>query len=67
MSQSIYIRLSCPQGKRKDIINEHRVWDAGRFVEAQRQQYEGEKAQDRRIVSVATRADYVASRQGGRK
>lgn len=67
MSQDIYIRLSCPQGKRKDIINQHRVWDAERFVEAERQQYEREKAQDRRIVSVATSADYIASRQGVRK
>lgn len=68
MSQSIYIRLSCPLGKRRDTINEHRVWDASRFVDAQRQQYESEKAQDARIVSVATRADYVANRRkGGRK
>lgn len=67
MSHDIYIRLSCPNGKSKPAINHHRVWDAEHFVQSQRDQYESEKAREQKVVSVATRADYVASRQGGRK
>ena len=67
MSQDIYIRLSCPNGKAKPVINHHRVWDAERFIRSQHDQYQSEKAREPKIVSVTTRADYVASRQGARK
>lgn len=51
--RDIYIKLTDPSGAHAPVINHHRVWDAGRFVESQRKLYEqAEKTQDIRKVTV---------------
>lgn len=59
-SKDLYIRLSDPSGKKKDIINHHRVWNAERFIAAQQDQHTGPtiKHGDKRIVSLATKEEY---------
>lgn len=59
-SKDLYIRISDPSGKNKDVINHHRVWNAERFIAAQQDQHTGPtvKAADRRIVSLATKEEY---------
>lgn len=58
--QDLYIRLVDETGKRKPVINYHRVWDRQHFIDAQRHLHEvkPEKAEDKRLVEVATEADY---------
>lgn len=62
-SRNIYIKLSDPTGKRKTVINAHRVWDGARFIDSQHNQYERDaKPDERRIVTEATRSEYQAGR-----
>lgn len=66
-SRDMYIRLTDPSGKHKPVINQHLVWDAETFIEAQIDQYgRNAKPEDQRVVSVATRAEYLAYRAAGR-
>lgn len=66
--KDVFVRLADPTGKKKDVINHHRVWDVERFFTAQQEQHNGPKvkAGDRRIVSLATKADYDEQRKAGR-
>ncbi|MHB0973919.1 MAG: hypothetical protein ACYC0P_06730 [Thiobacillus sp.] len=63
--KDVYIRIAAPNGKAKDVINHHRVWDAERFFSAQQEQHNGPKVktEDRRIVSLATKKEYDAQRK----
>lgn len=65
-TRDFYLRLRDPSGKRKDVINHHLVWDSDRFIEAQKQQYQGAntKPEDVRVVFISTREDYFAYRRG---
>lgn len=59
--RDIYIRLTDPTGKHKPVVNQHRVWDAERFLHAQIKQYDTDaKPDERRLVTVTTRDDYIA-------
>lgn len=60
----IYVRLTDPSGKHRPVVNSHRVWDAGLFVEAQRRQYDSPstKPEDRRTIAVVSRAAYLKSK-----
>lgn len=62
--RDIYIELSDPAGKMKPTVNHHRIWDATRFIAAQRQTYDGADTKDneRRNVAVVSREDYLNSR-----
>lgn len=64
-AQDMFIRLVDPTGKHDPVINAHRVWDRERFYEAQVKQHEDpkKKIEDRRLVSVATEAEYIESRK----
>lgn len=64
--QDVYIRL---QKDGKETINHHRVWDKDVFFSAQIEQYSGSKTkpEDVHLVSISTKADYVATRKNGRK
>lgn len=54
--RDIYIQLTDPNGIHKQVVNHHRVWDAERFVAAQKKQYEQAKnEEDRRLVSVVSK------------
>lgn len=63
-ARDIYIKLTDPSGKRKPVINHHRVMGNGaKFIEGQHRQYDREaKPEYRRIVSEATKAEYQAAR-----
>lgn len=60
--QDLYISLTKAE---KTVINHHRVWDRDRFISAQIEQYSGPKVEpeDRHIIGVASKADYIAFRQ----
>jgi len=62
--RDIYIELADPAGKKRPVINQHRVWDAKRFIAAQRAQYDGPDTadEDRRNVSVVSHEDYLKCR-----
>ncbi|WP_247842562.1 hypothetical protein [Pseudomonas sp. MWU12-3103b] len=64
-AQDMFIRLVDPTGKHGTVINSHRVWDRERFYESQVKQHEDpkKKIEDRRLVSVATEAEYIESRK----
>ncbi|HEK0057209.1 TPA: hypothetical protein SMO22_001412 [Pseudomonas aeruginosa] len=58
-SEDLYVRLTDPAGKRREVINHHRVWDRGQFLEAQHKQHnKPDKPDEHRVVSVATEAEY---------
>jgi len=61
----IFIRLIDPTGKHATVINHHRVWDRDRFYNAQCKLHENPKKEiaDRRLVSLATEAEYHESRK----
>jgi hypothetical protein len=56
--RDIYLRVTTKKGK--STVTHHRVWDADRFVESQRQLHSDpkKKEDDRCTVEVATKADY---------
>lgn len=59
--QDIYIRLVDPTGKRKPVINHHRVWDRQRFIDAQKNLHEVKaEPKDKLRVEVATESEYRA-------
>ncbi len=59
--QDIYIRLIDPTGKRKPVINAHRVWDRQLFITAQKNMHEVKAdPKDKLLVEVATEAEYRA-------
>lgn len=62
--RDIYIELSDPAGKKKPVVNQHRVWDAKRFLASQRKQYSGEdvKPEDRLNVAVVSHDEYLKNR-----
>lgn len=64
-AQDMHIRLIDPTGKRQPVINQHRVWDRDRFYAAQVKLHEdpAKKIEDRRLVSVATEAEYLEFRK----
>lgn len=66
IGRDIYIELADPAGKKKPVINQHRVWDATRFIAAQRAQYSGPdvKPEDRLNVAVVSHEDYLRNRAG---
>nr|EKX3872636.1 hypothetical protein [Pseudomonas aeruginosa] len=50
-SEDLYVRLTDPTGKRREVINHHRVWDRGQFLEAQRKQHnKPDKPDEHRVV-----------------
>ncbi|MCS3839420.1 hypothetical protein HNR03_004031 [Pseudomonas sp. JAI111] len=59
-AQDMFIRLVDPTGKHAPMISAHRVWDRELFYSAQVKQHEDpkKKIEDRRLVSVATEAEY---------
>lgn len=68
IGKDIYVRLSDPSGKNKEVVTQHRVWDAGRFLAAMQDQHNGPrvKPEDRRTVGMATKADYDEHRKAAR-
>lgn len=62
--RDIYIELSDPAGKKTPVVNQHRVWDARRFIASQRTAYDGPDTQpdERRNVAVVERNDYLKHR-----
>lgn len=64
-AQDMFIRLVDPTGKHAPVINAHRVWDRDRFYSTQCKQHEDpkKKIEDRRLVSIATEAEYIESRK----
>ena len=62
MGRDLYLRLTDPTGKHEPIINCHRVYDREKFHAAQVKFYETPKNEaDKRLVSIATEAEYLAS------
>ncbi|SDI54831.1 hypothetical protein [Pseudomonas panipatensis] len=58
-AEDIYIRLTDPTGKYREIVSHHRVWDRQRFLESQRKQNnKPDKPDEHRRVSIASEADY---------
>ena len=60
-ARDIYVKRTDPTGKHKTVVTQHRVWDAELFMAAQVAQHDGEKTkpEDRRLVTIATRSDYL--------
>lgn len=57
--QDLYIKLTDPSGKRKPVVNHHRVWDKKAFIEAQHKLHEQPKnSADVLKVSVVTESEY---------
>ena len=64
MGRDLYLRLTDTTGKHEPIINCHRVYDREKFHAAQVKFYETPKNEaDKRLVSIATEAEYLASRK----
>ncbi|MEI2416177.1 hypothetical protein V8Z80_08325 [Orrella sp. JC864] len=60
-SRFVYLRLEDPAGKHKPVITQHLVWNFERFLQSQMKAYMDVKDEaDRRIVTPATRAEYMA-------
>lgn len=67
-SRDIYIKLADPQGKKRPVINHHRVWDGARFIAEQHKQHgKDAKPDEIRIVTEATASDYMESRRTGQR
>ena len=65
VARDLFVKLTDPAGKKKPVINQHRVWDAERFIAAQVAQHDGEKTkpEDVRLVTVSSAAEYAAARR----
>lgn len=64
LGRDLYLRLTDPTGKHEPVINCHRVYDREKFHAAQVKFYEHPKNEaDKRLVSIATEAEYLASRK----
>ena len=58
-AQDLYLRIMDPAGKSPDIVCYHRVWDRDLFVANQVSRHANQdKEQDRRLVKLATEAEY---------
>lgn len=63
LGRDLYLRLTDSTGKHAPVINYHRVWDREKFHAAQVKFYEHPKNEDdKRLVSIATEAEYRAAR-----
>ena len=63
--RTVYIRKADPSKKNKDVITTHQVWDIDRFLKSQAEQHmpsDKTKAEDVRVISVATEDEYRAYR-----
>lgn len=57
--QDLYIKLTDPAGKRKPVVNHHRVWDKKAFIESQHKLHEQPKNPvDALKVSVVSESEY---------
>lgn len=65
VARDLFVKLTDPTGKQKPVINQHRVWDAERFIAAQVAQHDGEKTkpEDIRLVTVSSAEEYAAARR----
>ena len=64
LGRDLYLRLTDPTGERAPVINCHRVYDREKFYAAQVKFYETPKdPDDKRLVSIATEAEFLASRK----
>ena len=65
VARDLFVKLTDPTGKHKPVINQHRVWDAERFIAAQVAQHDGEKTkpEDVRLVTVSSAEEYAAARR----
>lgn len=64
VARDLFVKLTDPTGAKKPVINQHRVWDAERFIAAQVAQHDGEKTkpEDVRLVTVSSAEEYAAAR-----
>ena len=59
----MHIRLIDPTGQYAPVIHHHRVWDTHKFYRSQVKLHENApNPADRRLVSIATEAEYRAAR-----
>lgn len=65
IARDLFVKLTDPTGAKKPVINQHRVWDAERFIAAQIAQHDGEKTkpQDVRLVTVSSAEEFAAARR----
>ena len=65
VARDLFVKLTDLTGKQKPVINQHRVWDAERFIAAQVAQHDGEKTkpEDVRLVTVSSAEEYAAARR----
>lgn len=59
----LYPRYRDPSGKHPDVIEEKRAWDAPRLLAAEQDAYSDLPPGDFRVVTVATREDYLNTRR----
>ena len=61
IARDIYVKRTDPTGHKKPVVTQHRVWDADLFMAAQVAQHDGEKTkpEDRRLVTIASRDEYL--------
>lgn len=64
VARDLFVKLTDPTGKQKPVINQHRVWDAERFMAAQVAQHDGEKTkpEEVRLVTMSSAEEYAAAR-----
>ena len=66
-SRDVFIRQTDPTGKRPPVITQHLAWDPTLFIASQVQQYEVDaKPDERRLISIATVAEFRAQQKKGR-
>lgn len=65
VARDLFVKLTDPTGKNKPVINQHRVWDAERFMAAQVAQHDGEKTkpEEVRLVTMSSAEEYAAARR----
>lgn len=71
-SRFMYVRREDPKGQAATVITEHLVWDQERFIRSEQTRCTEEprnkgKHDEVRIITPATRADYINDRKGSRK
>lgn len=64
IARDLFVKLTDPTGAHKPVINQHRVWDAERFMAAQVAQHDGEKTKPEnvRLVTMSCAEEYAAAR-----
>ena len=58
IARDLFVKLTDPTGAKKPVINQHRVWDAERFIAAQVAQHDGEK--DRKSTRLNSSHEFVS-------